>query len=337
MLLDLLNNGMYSTAALTTSINRLPVPSTRIGDMGLFRFEGISQLTVAIGERDGKLTLVPDAARGTMPTWNLPSADRVRTIRVRHLPINDTVMADDVQGVRPFGSENTDDGAEAFQTRVNDKLQGLRNSLELTHEWHRMGALKGIVLDADGSTVLYNIFNQFGITQEEFTVNFTDDAESIKLKILDIIEYVENVLAGQGYTELHAFVGRTWWRNMLSNAEVKAAFDEDAIWRQTQQRAGFRYGDMVFEPYRGKVNGIPYVADDEAHIFPVGVPDLFMHYGAPAPFAETVNTIGLQMYSKTERMKYDVGVELHANSSPLFICTQPGVLVKATDITGVSS
>jgi hypothetical protein len=36
---------------------------------------------------------------------------------------------------------------------INDKLQGLKNDIEATKEFHRVGAISGVILDADGTTV----------------------------------------------------------------------------------------------------------------------------------------------------------------------------------------
>lgn len=338
MLLDLNNNDAFSSASLTLSINTLPVPPTKIGDMGLFRFEGVSQLTIAIENVDGKLTLVPDAARGTMPTWQKREKSSYRLFKLRHLPVNDTIYADDVQGVRRFGIENQDEAVETLSTVVANRQQKLKDSLSLTHEWHKMGALRGAVLDADGTTELYNIFGEFGLTQFEVDFDFGGAAEDalIETAVDSVIAHIENVLGAQTYTGIHAFCGETFWRNLKKSAEVQAAWSYDDTFRQNR-KTGLEFQGISWEPYRGKVNGTPYVADDAAHIFPLGVPNLFMHWGGPAPFNETVNTIGQEMYSKMKTLEWDMGYELHAQSNPLFLCTQPGVLIKANDITGASS
>jgi hypothetical protein len=69
-----------------------------------------------------------------------------------------------VQNIRAFGSETE---LQQVQQEIADIMggpTGLRNSIELTHENMRLGAIQGILLDADG-TVIRNWFTEFGISQ----------------------------------------------------------------------------------------------------------------------------------------------------------------------------
>jgi hypothetical protein len=54
-------------------------------------------------------------------------------------------------------------------------LETMRNKHAITLEHLRMGALKGVILDADGST-LYDLFDEFDITPK--TVNFALNADT---------------------------------------------------------------------------------------------------------------------------------------------------------------
>jgi hypothetical protein len=81
---------------------------------------------------------------------------------VPHLEREAKIYADEVQGVRAFGSE---DANLVVQTLVDDRLADLRAMHEVTLEYHRAGAVQGKILDADGSTI-YNLFNEFGLAQQ---------------------------------------------------------------------------------------------------------------------------------------------------------------------------
>ena len=80
----------------------------------------------------------------------------------------------------------------------------------------------------------------------------------------------------------------------------------------------------------GKVGTVEYTESAKAFFFPVGVPNLFRQYNAPADFVETANTIGLPRYAK-QAVDQEFGrwVKLHTQSNPLPICTRPKVLIKA--------
>jgi hypothetical protein len=102
-------------------------------------------------------------------------------------------------------------------------------------------------------------------------------------------------------------------------------------------RNGFAFGSIVFEEYVGKASyldgaGISqtrdFIAEGEAHAFPLGTVDTFATYFAPADFNETVNTLGQLLYAKQEPRKFDRGTDLHTQSNPLPMCHRPAMLVK---------
>ena len=100
-------------------------------------------------------------------------------------------------------------------------------------------------------------------------------------------------------------------------------------------RAGFTFGGVTFEEYRGQAsdaNGVTrrFIAAGEAHAFPLGTVDTFSTYYAPADFNETANTLGQALYAKQEPRKFERGTDLHTQSNPLPMCHRPGVLVKLT-------
>src|SRR5690606_3728733 len=85
-----------------------------------------------------------------------------RTLTIPHYQVDDAVYADEVQGVRAFGSESQ---VQTVQGMVNSRLaQHVQWRLDPTLEYQRVGALKGIILNGDGST-LYNLFTEFGVSQ----------------------------------------------------------------------------------------------------------------------------------------------------------------------------
>ena len=90
----------------------------------------------------------------------------MRSFTIPHIPHDDVVLPEEVQGIRAFGSETE---LQAMANVITDHLQNMRNKHAITLEHLRMGALKGNILDSDGST-LYNLYNEFEITPK--TVNF---------------------------------------------------------------------------------------------------------------------------------------------------------------------
>ena len=60
--------GGYTLAEMTQAINILPNVYTRLGQMGLFRFEGVTQRSVIIEQAEGVLNLLPTVPLGGLAT-----------------------------------------------------------------------------------------------------------------------------------------------------------------------------------------------------------------------------------------------------------------------------
>lgn len=333
-ILDVFNDDAFSMTELTLALEAAPYLPGRIGEMGLFDEEGISSAVVGIEEQRGQLQLIPVAARGTMPTYQQGDLRDLRTFVVPHLPLNDAVMASEVEGVRAFGS---DDALETVAAKVAQKNAKMRQAHETTWEYHRIGAIQGLIKDADGSTTIVNLFTAFDVTETNINFDFAND--NVKMKALEVERAIEDVLNGLPYTGIQAVCGNDFFDDLVSADEVGDAF---ATWMEDKNnfgptgrvpRQGFLYGGITWWNYRGKVGSVDFIPTAQCRFFPEGVPDLFKRYNAPANFMETVNTIGRPLYEKSERMRFDVGQELHTQSNPLHLCTRPGVLIKGTNTT----
>lgn len=331
-ILDVFGGDAFKAISLTDSINALPFKPSRIGSMGLFDPQGITTTTVVIEEKDGLLTLIPTAARGAPYTYGRGVERKARAFKVPHLPLNDVILAADVQGIRKFGSADEQEGVVDV---VNDRLEVMRQSHEVTLEYHRIGAIHGEIFDADGTTTIYNLFTEFEVTQVTFDWDLGNSTAEIRSTCIDVKEAIEEGLGAMPYDHVHAFCGKTWFKKLIAHTKVKEAFARyrDSEFLRNDPRKGFEFADIVFEVYRGKMGSsspIDFIDPDQARFFPVGVPNLFKTYFAPADFVEAVGTIGLPYYAKQQIMKFDKGVEMHTQSNPLCICTRPRTLVEGT-------
>ena len=71
--------GGYSLAEMTQAINILPNLYTRLGQIGLFRFEGVSQRSIVIEQREGVLSLLPSVPLGAPATVGNREARSMRS------------------------------------------------------------------------------------------------------------------------------------------------------------------------------------------------------------------------------------------------------------------
>lgn len=336
-MLNVFDDDIFGVVSLTAAINRLPFKAGRLGEMGLFKRQGITTTQVAVEFKDGKLALIPTAARGTMPNVNVNEKRKMYPFIVPHIPLNDAIYAADIQNVRAFGSDSE---VDAVTPIVNNKLESMRQSHEVTLEYHRIGAIQGVILDADGMTEVVNFFDRFGITENEIDFDLAND--DIKLKALEVIRLVGRLLGATPYSGIHAMCGDNFFDNLISNPTVKSAFEVYQFQgnpfglNQQNGSGGFEFAGITWENYTGYVGDREFIDTDTCRFFPTGVPELFSTWDAPADFIETVNTVGVPVYVKQETMAFDKGIQLHSQSNPLNMCTRPSVLIKGNDTSGSS-
>lgn len=472
-ILDIFRNNAFNVVSLTAAINKLPYMPTRIGDMGLFTEKGITTTMATVEERDGKLGLLTSRARAVMNQVDTIGRRKMRAFAIPHIPINEEVLADQVQNMRAFG---TGDQMETIAMAVNERLQNMKNWIDTTKEYFRIGSLQGILYDGDASTVLYNWFTEFGITQTTINFDFTSfnpftapgaltaadggaggnlsagaytykvtfvtaDGETqggtvsnsitllvshkmtltniplgpagtlyrniyrttaggssylfltqiadntttgytdniadaslgtntaptvgnipgardpynsvmdMKTQATTIIRAIEDALGVTLYRNVRVVCGNTFWDNFINHPSVIRAYERwlmagdtgtgGSLFRKQQRQqlnrqgdtvppGGFEFAGIYWENYRGHVGTTKFIADKSAIAFPEGSPDLFIEHNAPAPFIETVNTMGLPYYAKQEPLRFGLGIELHAEANPLPICTRPGALIALT-------
>jgi Phage major capsid protein E len=97
---------------------------------------------------EGSLTLVETTSRGAPAVQHVANKRKARSLTVPHIALEDTILADEVQNVRAFGSENMLEGVQAV---VNQRLSEMASKMDATLEHLRVGAIKGQILDADGT------------------------------------------------------------------------------------------------------------------------------------------------------------------------------------------
>ena len=324
---DVFKGDGFSLSSLTAAINTGPHVPTRIGDSGLFTEEGVTTTTVQIEKKGSKLILVPSQERGGNGV--VVNADKRELIPFNtvHLPQRATILADEIQGLRAFGSESE---AETVENYVNQRFVKLRRNLEVTLEHHRIGAIQGKVMDADGSTELVDLYAKFGLAQQTQSLVLGTAGTNVKNKLMTAVRTLEDNLGAAMYTGLICYCSATFFDAFTGHATVKTAYErwQDGAALRDDMRNGFTYAGITFVEYRGKVNSVSFIADGDAYLVPQGIPDMFVTNFAPADYMETVNTIGLPFYANQEIKSMNKGVDLEAQSNPLCINTRPDCVIK---------
>lgn len=328
MLLDVFKGDAFGWTHLTTTVSKVPYQPTRIGKLGWFTEKPVNTLSVAVEMENGVLTLVQSKPRGAPGAPKTLQRRNIRDFRTVHLPQTVSMLADEIQGLRAFGSMTE---TETAMARIAQKMAIPRRDLDLTHEYQRLGCVKGVVLDADGSTI-YNWFTEFGVSQQTQAFALSTDGTKVLQVVLAAKRKSEDRLGG---------VMNTGWRSLCSPeffdaftshpavVESYARYQQGAI-NRSDNRSGFEFGDVIWEEYRGSIGGTPMIAANKAYMVPEGVPDFFETFFSPADWMETVNTDGVPFYAKQEMMPFGRGIDIEVQSNPLHMCTRPEAIIELT-------
>lgn len=344
-ILDIFDGAPFSSTTLTDVVNVVPNLYGRVNQLGIFSDEPVPTTSVAIDIENGVLNLLPTRPRGGPPSLGAPESRQLKSFVIPHIPHDDKVLATDVQNLFARVQNNSALALETVLGLVNRKLISMRRKHAITLENMRMGALKGVITDYDGTTLL-NLFTEFGITQKTVDFTFGTATTDIGGVVRGISGYIEDNLLGDTMTSVYALCSPTFFNSLVTHPTVKAAY---AFYVSTQQgnplrddlRRGFLFQGVMFEEYRGSATKAnedktttttKFVPDGDARFFPLGTTETFSNFWAPPDFIDNVNVmpaLDAQVFvAPLERMKFGKGMDIHTESNPLPIVKRPALLVR---------
>lgn len=323
----------FALESLTAAVNQEHYRPGQIGASGLFEEDSVTTTIVSVELRDGKLALVEPSARGGDGETSGDETRKKVPFEVDHYQRNDSILADEVQNVRAFGTEDT---AEVLEDRVNRKARRHAADLTMTLEHQRIGAIKGIVTSKSGK-VLHELYNAFGIAVPA-AVSLELDVEATQVAGLwqDVVYSIEDAL-DEPYDGLHVFTGRDFHKAMWQHKSVRETFlyGNGAVVLRQDVPDTFEFGGATWERYKTGAKattdlGAPYISATKARVVPKGVAGLFITRFAPADYNETVNTPGLPFYSRAVEKRNGKGYDLEVQMNSISLCTRPQALRELT-------
>ena len=337
--LDVFSQDPFSMHTLTARFNKVPYQPMRLGALRLFQESGVRTTSVDVESRDGRLSLIQSSARGgSAPDPVGKNARSMRTFQAYHFERDSKVYADEVQGVRAFGSETE---LQQVQDLVDERMAELIPAHEVTLEYHRANAIQGVLLDADGST-LKNLFTEFGVTQQTLEIALGTATTKVRERIVAAKRLAEDELGGEVIVGWRGFLSPEYWDALTSHALVVNAYQyQQGLVLQTDLRAsGFNFADVMWEEYRGAVTKptsvgggtATFMPADIGWLVPITANPIFITRFAPADYEETVNTLGLPRYVKTAQdpsglNKYRL---INTQSNQISLCLRPRAVIKLT-------
>ncbi|KUR81001.1 major capsid protein [Novosphingobium sp. FSW06-99] len=337
--LNIFQSDPFSTFQLTAAVERIPHNPQILGDMNLFEPFPIRTTALGIEERTGVLNLIKTSQRGAPPSTDRVTEQRkmryFETVRLSH---DDTITAAELQGIRAFGTETELMQVQAEVARRLAGPTGLIPRIQYTWENMRLGAIQGLLTDADGS-LLYNWFNEFQIAQPaEVVFDLAAQAVgTIRPLINQIVRGMRRAAKGAFLpsTQVIALAGDEFWDAFITHPDVVDTYKN---WQEAAELRGdwafgtFYFGGITWINYRGSDDATTIaIPSNKVKFFPKDAPGIFRHVMAPGEAFQWVNTPGKEYYViPILDWERNMWWRMEAYSYPLFICTRPEVLWSGT-------
>jgi len=333
--LDIFNSNAFSMVTLTDKVNKVPFKPNWLGSLGLFRPRPVTTESVAVEEKGGVIGVIQTSERGAPISERSDQKRVLRNFNTVRIAQGQTIYAHEIQSIRAFGSESELQQVANKIAEVSSGPDGIMANIDLTHESMRLGAVQGVVLDADGGTII-NWFDEFGISQAaeiDFDLdNASPVSGALHKKCNQVRRQMSRAAKGARFSGIVAICGDAFWDDLVTHPEVRETY------LATQQAAAlrndvggafetFRFGQITWTNYRGTDdNSEVAVPTDKVKFFPIGT-GIFQVALAPAEFFPFVNRPGRPVYQMIVRDKdRDAWVRPEMYSYPLHICTRPGML-----------
>jgi hypothetical protein len=342
---NIFENDAFSLMTMLAAYEKVEFKPSLLGDLNVFVPKQITGDTVYIEERAGALNLVPTTPRGSALPQRKTETRSMRSFATVRVAQGDRLTASEIAKVRAFGTTSE---LQAMQNEVSRRMSGpvgLQANIELTLEHMRLGAVSGVVLDADGS-VLWNWFDTFGISQPDYVYFDLEGALKASSEVhgaLVLRPYIQThivtpmVRASKGLftpqSQIVGLCGDTIFQKITNHGDVARAYD---IWGSKQDATGsnvfsaFPWGGVNWINYRGTDdNSTVAVAADEVKFFPANAPGTFVWAQGSGESFDQVNVPGQPLMPlivpDRDRNQY---VDLELYSYPLMYCSRPEMLLR---------
>lgn len=322
--MPLSSNSQFGLRPMTEAINKLPSTPSIIRELGLFKPKYHTTTFVRLGEKNRALALVSAVPRGAAGEGVNTEYNHIGNFDMLHLIKHDQILADDVQNLASWGTDNK---AATIAELVNDKLADMKQDIEHTREHLMFGALQGKILNADGSELI-DIYKRFGLTRQKTTLA-TAAKDNLTIGFEAIKTMARKNRKGENVSGWICLCSAKFFNAIISHQSI---ID---IYLRHQEAKAYRDGfDGTFETagirfiqYDEEFASGAKIADGSAIFVPQGTRDTFYEHFAPANINGAVNTRAQAYYAQREKLSFDKGWQLEAQSNPLPLVHRPELVM----------
>ncbi|ATQ56200.1 major capsid protein [Paracoccus yeei] len=340
--MDYLNAPEFTDDRLTEAINVAAYDTGRPAQLGIFRDVTIPTTFVRLGITEDEIAIIPSRERGGESNVNMRKDRGVLNLDIPHFPLDDAISPADLQNILQWGE------TYAF-TMLGEVVTQKQAAMRMKHErtWHHLdwGALKGLIVDAEG-VVLANLYTEFGIAQPSQAFSLGTAGTNVPALLRSVKARTGKELRGSSTSGIRIFAGSTWFDAFVSHGSVTEALKYYMAPGQPNPNRDdvvdeFRFAGVTIErvdeefAHRrpdGTFEMLAAVPANEALAVPMGT-DYFRRYIAPPDSIDLANRAPRpenKIFVSTNDLPHGKGKEIHTESNILPICTRPQIITRLT-------
>lgn len=334
MILDIFNNDAFKLDSMLAALENVETVPNGLGAMNIFTPNPVRTESVSIESRDNGLSLIQTSQRGAPIEQRGGDSRSLRQFNTSRIIKGDRVLASELAFIREFGEEQMLIEATREVARRMDGPSGILQEIQMTKEHMRLGAIQGIVLDADGSEII-NWFDEFGLTPNT-PINFglaTANLGDIRTLCSQILR--STIRASKGTwtnsSRLVALCGDGFFDELVKTEEVRQKYLNNTNSQYVEGGGAFEsivYGNIEFINYQGTDdNSTIAIPSNGVKFFPTNTPGAFLDVLSPGESFESLGTLGQEYYPMIVRdLQRNQFIDIEVGAYTLQVCTKPNML-----------
>lgn len=334
--MNVFGGSAFESTSLTAAVDKIDYVPGYLSAMNLFVPRPTATYDVFVDRREKTLGLIPSRPAGAPNAQDSSASRSATSFKIPHIGKESPIFSHELQDIRRHGSESELENAE---TEILLRMGYLRQQQALTAEYHALGAINGLVLDADGTTVIADYYAELGETRPA-AINFEFSSATVDLRDANNLVMRQMVRSGKGAlalgTSFHALCDDQFYDSYRKHPSVKEWLLNQPGSHDKSEFGGafksFYFDGITFHNYRGTDdNSTVSVPTGEARFFPVGAGDTFVKAIGPSETLDGMNSLGQEIYAdRVYQNEANPGkskwVKAVLESHVLPMCTRPEVL-----------
>lgn len=335
----------FDSVTLTDTINLIPNDYGMLNALNLFPSEPIMTTVVGIVREGNQIRVLPAKPRGARGPEAGADGQKILYVEVPHFPIEDAIGPSDIQNKAAIVDGRAVPMTVEYATAK--KLAKLRRRHAITREYLRFAALKGLVKDGDGKTIV-DIYAFFGIAKKTVDLVLGTAGTDILGKLEEIRTSVLTGIQGDTVSRVEVVIGSTLLGRLLQHAKFEKYWINtpaaQELAKLERHRLGQDFGRTidtgtlllrestgqmpVKDPGTGNIVNEALMAPTLGVAYPAGTTEMFTTYDAPPHHMDHANEPGQEIFISEKILDHGAGVEFKSQSNALPIVKRPEALVE---------